>query len=57
MSKSLPYFFALFFFFAFFNLFCLLLTTGKGNKSSDILSANCHQCFETGGVSPTPEEH
>lgn len=58
MSKSLPYFFALFFFsLLFFNLFCLLLTTGKGNKSSDILSANCHQCFETGGVSPTPEEH
>ncbi|PKU34664.1 hypothetical protein llap_15032 [Limosa lapponica baueri] len=30
---------------------------GEGNKSSDILPANCQRRFETGGVSPALKEH
>lgn len=45
--------FLYFFLFKFF----LLLTTGKANKSYDIVPANCHRHFETGGVSPAPKEH
>lgn len=45
--------FLYFFLFKFF----LLLTTGKANKSSDLMPANRHRHFETGGVSPAPKEH